>query len=325
MSPATVIVPTRSTPEFAAALKATWPLPVPDDPLVTVSQSTLFELALHPHDAVVVTVRVPALPAAPIVRLDGSMANAQGASCVTVNVWLPIVSAPVRCAPVFAATEKLTDPLPVPAAPEVTVSQSRFEAAVHPHVSPVEIVTVPPPPAAPTIWPAGEIESVHGTAAWEIVSAAPPTAIWPLRAPPVLADTLNCTVPPPVPDAPAEIVIQPTLGVAVHAQPCPAVTFAWPSPPAAATSIDVGEMVNEHGAAACVTVKVRAAIVAVPVRAMPTFAATLSLTDPGPVPLAPAATVIQAAFEAAVHAHPFAVVTSIVPVPPAAPTVWPVG
>jgi hypothetical protein len=58
---------------------------------------------------------------------------------------------------------------------------------------------------------------------------------------------------------------------------------------------------------------------------MPTFAATLSLTDPGPVPLAPAATVIQAAFEAAVHAHPFAVVTSIVPVPPAAPTVWPVG
>ena len=43
---------------------------------------------------------------------------------MTVNVWPPIVSEPLRCAVVgFAAALKLTVPLPLPDAPAVTVNQ----------------------------------------------------------------------------------------------------------------------------------------------------------------------------------------------------------
>jgi len=61
-------------------------------------------------------------------------------------------------------------------------------------------------------------------------------------------------------------------------------------------------------------------MVIVPVRAGPVFAATLKLTDPGPVPLVPAAIVIHVgALLTAVHAHVAPVVTVIaVPAPPAA-------
>ncbi len=75
---------------------------------------------------------------------------------------------------------------------------------------------------------------------------------------------------------------------------------------------------KSHGAAACVTVKVCAAIVAVPVRAAPELAATFSLTVPGPVPVPPEAIVIHGAFAADVHAHDPPVITAIVEVPPAA-------
>jgi hypothetical protein len=58
-----------------------------------------------------------------------------------------------------------------------------------------------------------------------------------------------------------------------------------------------------------VTVKVEPAIVSVPVRSGPVFAATVKLTVPEPVPLAPLVTVIQFTLLAAVHAHPDCVVT----------------
>ena len=68
------------------------------------------------------------------------------------------------------------------------------------------------------------------------------------------------------------------------------------------------------------TVKVCAAIVAVPVRAAPGLAATFSLTVPGPVPDPPDAIVIHDACGAEVHAHELPVDTAIVAVPPAAAT-----
>ena len=73
-------------------------------------------------------------------------------------------------------------------------------------------------------------------------------------------------------------------------------------------------------AAAWVTVNVRPAMVIVPVRAAPVFAATVKLTDPGPVPVAPAVIVIHdGALLMAVHAHvPPAVTVIAVPAPPAA-------
>jgi hypothetical protein len=52
--------------------------------------------------------------------------------------------------------------------------------------------------------------------------------------------------------------------------------------------VDVGAMLDVHGAAGCITVNVCPAIVSVPVRdVVAVFAATLKLTDPPPLPLAP--------------------------------------
>lgn len=65
--------------------------------------------------------------------------------------------------------------------------------------------------------------------------------------------------------------------------------------------------------ARCVTVKVRAAIVTVPVRSAPVFAVRLRTTVPLPVPDAPEVTVIHGALLAAVHEHPSSVITLTVP------------
>ena len=71
----------------------------------------------------------------------------------------------------------------------------------------------------------------------------------------------------PLPFAPAVIVIQASLLVAVQLQPVPAVTVTVPVVAADDVRFDeVGEIVNVHGAPACVTVKVWPPIVIVPVR-----------------------------------------------------------
>jgi hypothetical protein len=68
---------------------------------------------------------------------------------LTVKVCPPIAIVPVRAAPVFAATIKLTDPLPVPAAPAVIVIHDALLMAVHAHVPPaVTVIAVPVPPAS---------------------------------------------------------------------------------------------------------------------------------------------------------------------------------
>jgi len=88
----------------------------------------------------------------------------------------------------------------------------------------------------------------------------------------------------------------------------------------------VGESVNEHDVPACVTVKVLAPIVTVPVReAVPVFAATLSVTEPGPAPVAPVVTVIHASLLTAAHTHPAAALTVTVSEPPVAVGDWLVG
>ena len=71
------------------------------------------------------------------------------AAWLTVNECPAIVSVPVRAAPVLAATLYATVPLPVPAAPLVTVIQLSFAVAVHEQVLPAVTATLPVPPAAP--------------------------------------------------------------------------------------------------------------------------------------------------------------------------------
>ena len=79
-----------------------------------------------------------------------------------------------------------------------------------------------------------------------------------------------------MPDAPALMVIQASLLVAVHAQPVAAVTATVPVPAAEVTFADAGEMVGVQGAAACVIVNVLPPIVSVAVRAVvPGLAVTL--------------------------------------------------
>ena len=82
----------------------------------------------------------------------------------------------------------------------------------------------------------------------------------------------------PLPEAPAVTVNQlVALLTAVQLQPVPAVTVTVPVVAAADVRLDdVGEMVNVHGAPACVTVKVCPPMVIVPVRdTVLVFAATL--------------------------------------------------
>jgi hypothetical protein len=76
-------------------------------------------------------------------------------------------------------------------------------------------------------------------------------------------------------------------------------------------------MAYVHGAtnAAWVTVNVCVAIVSVPVRAAPVFAAMLKPTDPFPVPDAPDVTVSHGALLTAVHTQAAPAVTLDVPVP----------
>lgn len=79
-------MPVRSGPAFAAAENVTVPGPVPDAPALTVSQSALFDVAVHAHVLPVETLTDPVPPAAGIVCAVGAMVNAHGASSDTVNV-----------------------------------------------------------------------------------------------------------------------------------------------------------------------------------------------------------------------------------------------
>ena len=77
---------------------------------------------------------------------------------------------------------------------------------------------------------------------------------------------------------------------------------------------------------ACDTVKTSPPTVIVPVRSeAPVFAVALKAAVPSPEPLAPLVTVSQEALLTAVHAHPAAAVTAMLPVPAADVSDWLVG
>lgn len=79
------------------------------------------------------------------------------------------------------------------------------------------------------------------------------------------------------------------------------------------------------GAAACETEKVWPAIVSVPVRAAPLFAAAVNDTVPLPLPDPPLEIAIHDAFDVAVQAQPLFAVTPTVPLAPFASADWLVG
>jgi hypothetical protein len=74
------------------------------------------------------------------------------------------------------------------------------------------------------------------------------------------------TDPLPLPVAPALMVSQLALLVAVHPQPLGALTATVPLPPAGVALADGAAIVTSQGTPACVTVKVLPPTVSVPVR-----------------------------------------------------------
>jgi hypothetical protein len=210
--------------------------------------------------------------------------------------------------------------------------------AVHEQALLVETLTVDVPLPRPTLWLVGEIEYEHTSAACATVNVWPATVKVPVREPLVFGSTAYCTLPLPLPDPPEMMPIHDALLAAVHEQPLVVATFTVPVVPSTGALALVGEREYEHDAGggdgggdgslapACVTVNARPAIVRVPVRAAPVFAATLNATEPLPVPVAPAWTLIHDALLVAVHWHePPAVTVTGAPAPPAAPMFWPVG
>src|SRR6476646_9441359 len=119
------------------------------------------------------------------------------------------------------------------------VSHGSFAAAVQAHVGPDAVTaTVPVPPASVTRWLLGEIENVQAGAgaACVTVNVCPPIVRVPVRSAPVLAATVNATVPFPVPAAPLVSVSHPAFAVAVqvHVEVEP-VTVTEPEPPVSPT------------------------------------------------------------------------------------------
>jgi hypothetical protein len=163
--PAIVMVPVRVTPELAAAVKLTSPLPVPVAPEAMVIHEVAV-VAVHAQPAAVETLTAdPAPPAAPIDWLAGLIVYEQPLAWLTVNVWPATVIVPVRAGPESAATVKVRVPFPLPTLPVVMVIQP---SAVEPvHAQPVAVVTAigtPAPPAAAIDWLDGLMEVAHDPA-----------------------------------------------------------------------------------------------------------------------------------------------------------------
>jgi hypothetical protein len=103
------------------------------------------------------------------------------------------------------------------------------------------------------------------------------------------------------------MMIQVAVELLVHEHEVPAVTATVIVPPAAEMVWLVGAIVNVQGDAVCDTVTAWPAIVTVPVRAGPAFAAAVIVACPDALP--PPATVSHGELLDVVHAHPSVVVT----------------
>lgn len=142
----------------------------------------------------------------------------------------------------------------------------------------------------------------------------------PLRAASVLAWMSSRTVPLPDPLAGIAIAIHGALLAAVHVQSAAVEMLTICEPPAAGAG-SVSGATTALQPLSCETVNVCPATVIVPLRAAPGFDAAENWTEPGPLPLAPAVTLIHPAFATAVHAHDRLVLTVNEAAAPAAGTV----
>lgn len=249
-----------------------------------------------------------------MVVLLGASEYAQPKPWLTVKVCPATVIVPLLSAPLFGETENVTVPLPELLPPAVIEIHESLLAAVQLQPAPLVTVMLPLPP------PAGMLVEVEDNTyvqpdACVTVKVCPAAIIVPVRAASLFAATEKFTVPLPLPLPPEVIVIHESLLAAVHEQPVPEMMLKLPAAPLAGTLVLAADKVYVQPDA-CVTVNVCPAIVNVPVRAVPGFAATVKLTVPLLVPLAPAVTVIHDALLAAVQAQPAPLVIFTLPLPP---------
>ena len=147
----------------------------------------------------------------------------------------------------------------------------------------------------------------------------------------------------PEPNVADVTVSQLSYDAVVHAHPAPAVSVTVPVPPVAETFALAGAIAKVHdgdggsgegglGAggfgvgvgvctADCAIVIAASPIVTLPLRAAPSFAATLTVTVPARVPVELGGTLIQGESAVADHEQPVSVSTAIATAPPFADTV----
>jgi hypothetical protein len=239
---------------LAATSYVTAPLPVPDAPPAIVMNDAPDD-ALQEQSAPAVTVTLWRAPPATTDWASGVTLYEQGAgggaSCVTVNVTPLTVRVPdLAAAPGFGVTVNAEMPVPVPAVGPVSVMKAALLAADQLQVLGVMTSTEAAPPVDGSVVAAGasRIVQTTGAPAWLTVSVRSLTDSVPVRlAGSVLAATVNCTGPLPVPLAGDVRESQSAWGVAVQSQPAPAVTVTVFAPPAAAASMAVCDSENVQG------------------------------------------------------------------------------
>ena len=334
--PAIAIVPERAEPTLGSIRKSTLPFPLPPDPEVNEIHDAVL-LAVHAHPLCAETTMEPVPPNAEKDAPDGLMSqlhgSGAGADWFTVKVRPAIVIVPVRVPPVlFAAAEKPTDPLPVPVAPDVTVSHALLLTAVHVQVAVAVTFTWPDPPPAPVFVLVGLIAYVQfggvggaggaGAVArpcWTIGWVRSPMVTVPERGSLPLDPTRYVTVPLPAPSAPAVTVIQLAVLRAAHLQASWAATVKLDVPVSALSVRRSGSIANWHGAASCITRTWLSLMTMSPWRIVGTvFSSATNATLPSPWPEAGSTFEIQFACVETVHAHSGWAVTAMTPVPPLA-------
>jgi hypothetical protein len=246
--PATLIVPVRDPPAFGATENATRPLPLPDDPPVTVIHAA-FAAAVHAQVfTVAATSIVPGPPSAAIVCPPGLIVYAHpGAGGGAGGTPAPLAcsratSTPatamraLRAAPVLASAASVTAPSPCPAAPAVIRSQAASVAAVQAQAALAWTWIVTFPPDAATVGAAGVTVKRHSAASWTIAVLAVLTSIVACRtAGALFAATRYAIDPSPCPLVAEVMTTHCALFDAAHVQSRAAVTVSVPAPPDAGT------------------------------------------------------------------------------------------
>jgi hypothetical protein len=143
------------------------------------------------------------------------------------------------------------DPVPEP----VTVAHDAFDDVVQAQFAWVVTVSVPVAPVGAAVISEGVTVNPHDALGSLIVNVRPAIVNVALRASvPVFDPAVYPTVPEPVPLAPLVMLTHVEPLDAVQLQFDAVVTSTVPLPPVAGKAWLVGEIVNEHGAAGCVTV-----------------------------------------------------------------------